>query len=156
MEKVYGFEPVPAELTAEEAKYIVGGEGAAWTEYMQTPKMVEYMVFPRAIALSEALWTEPKNRSFADFSSRLAAHFARLDKQTVNYRIPEPAGLRDVYVGFLLDQSKNSGFVALHGRIGHGSVRGIQHREINRGHQHHCTGCHCISDAHRRSLLLSL
>jgi len=96
LEKVYSFEPVPKELTAEEAKYIIGGQANIWTEYMKTPAHVEYMAFPRMLALSEVLWSRVEDRNYADFQSRLSAHLPYLDKQNVNYRIPEPAGLRNV------------------------------------------------------------
>ncbi len=99
LSKVYSFDPVPPELTAEEAKYVIGGQANLWTEYIKTPSHVEYMVFPRMLALSEVLWSEPDSKNYADFMVRLGAHFARLDKQNVNYRIPEPAGLTNVIVG---------------------------------------------------------
>lgn len=99
LEKVYSFDPVPSELTADEAKYIIGGQANIWTEYMKTPSHVEYMAFPRMIALAEALWSPAFNRSFSEFSNRLAANLPRLDNQNVNYRIPEPAGLRNMIVG---------------------------------------------------------
>lgn len=99
LEKVYSFDPVPKELTADEAKYILGGQGNVWTEYMKTPDKVEYMAFPRMIALAEVVWSRAEDKNFADFQTRLAAHFPRLDKQNVNYRIPEPAGLRNMVFG---------------------------------------------------------
>ncbi len=99
LEKVYGFNPVPKELTSDEAKYIIGGQGNVWTEYMQTPEKVEYMAFPRMLALAESLWSTPENKNYGDFSKRLAAHFPRLDKQNVNYRIPEPTGLKNTVLG---------------------------------------------------------
>ena len=94
--KVYSFDPVPKELSADEAKYVIGGQGNLWTEYIATPEKAEYMVFPRAIALSEVLWSRPEDKNFEDFSRRLAAQFPRLDKQNVNYRIPEPEGLKNM------------------------------------------------------------
>ncbi len=93
LEKVYSFEPVPKELTAEEGKYVIGGQGNIWTEYMKTPEKVEYMAFPRMLAMAESVWSRAEDKNFADFTRRLNAHFARLDKQNVSYRIPEPAGL---------------------------------------------------------------
>ncbi|MEP6848125.1 MAG: family 20 glycosylhydrolase [Acidobacteriota bacterium] len=93
LEKVYSFDPVPPELSPDEAKYIIGGQANVWTEYMATPERVEYMAFPRMLALAEDVWSTPANKNFEDFSHRLAAQFARLDKQNVNYRIPEPTGL---------------------------------------------------------------
>lgn len=99
LEKVYSFEPVPKELTADEAKYVIGGQANIWTEYLETPAAVEYMAFPRMLALAESVWSRPEDKNFADFNRRLASHFPRLDKQNVNYRIPEPAGLKNVIVG---------------------------------------------------------
>ena len=96
LEKVYSFDPVPKELSPDEAKYIIGGQGNIWTEYIATPEKAEYMAFPRAIALSEVLWSQPEDKNFEDFSRRLAAHLPRLDKQNVNYRIPEPVGLKNM------------------------------------------------------------
>ncbi len=96
LSKVYSFEPVPPELTAEEAKYVIGGQANIWTEYMKTASYVEYMAFPRMLALSEVLWSRKEDRDFADFQRRLSAILPRLDKQGVNYRIPEPGGLTNV------------------------------------------------------------
>lgn len=96
LEKVYSFEPVPPELTAEEAKYVLGGQANIWTEYIETSSQVEYMAFPRMLALSEVLWSKKEDRNFTDFSRRLNAILPRLDKQGVNYRIPEPGGLQNV------------------------------------------------------------
>jgi hexosaminidase len=95
MSKVYGWNPVPKDLTAEEAKYILGGQANIWTEYLPTPASVEYMAFPRMLALSEVLWTQPENKNYTDFLRRLAAQLPRLDKLNVNYRIPEPSGLEN-------------------------------------------------------------
>jgi len=89
LEKVYSFDPVPKKLTADEAKYVIGGQGNVWTEYMQTPDQVEYMAFPRMLALSEVLWSQPQDKDYADFRRRLAAQLPRLKKQHVNYRDPE-------------------------------------------------------------------
>ncbi|MEP6704500.1 MAG: family 20 glycosylhydrolase, partial [Acidobacteriota bacterium] len=94
--KVYSFDPVPKELTADEAKYIIGGQANIWTEYMQTPSQVEYMAFPRMLALAEVLWSRPEDKNYKEFQQRLAANLPRLATQNVNYRIPEPAGLRNV------------------------------------------------------------
>lgn len=85
LEKVYAYEPVPAELNAEEAKHILGVQGNVWTEYMETPDKVEYMVFPRACAIAELGWIVPERKSWTDFGRRIKGHFARLDAMKVNY-----------------------------------------------------------------------
>jgi hexosaminidase len=98
LETVYSFDPVPKDLRADESKYILGGQANIWTEYLKTPRAVEYMAYPRMLALSEVLWSPPENKNFADFLGRLSSHLSRLDRQNVNYRIPEPLGLENAVV----------------------------------------------------------
>lgn len=85
LEKVYEFEPIPQELSQEEAKYIKGAQCNLWTEYIRTPDKAEYMVYPRACALAEVNWSRKESRSFHDFSSRLRDHLERLKVMNVNY-----------------------------------------------------------------------
>jgi hexosaminidase len=90
LDTVYAFEPVPAALTPEQAAHILGTQGQIWTEYQRNPKNVEYMVFPRLLALAEVAWTPRDLKNFADFKARLAKHAARLDVLDVNYRPLNP------------------------------------------------------------------
>lgn len=85
LQDVYGYEPIPSELTEEEAKYVLGAQGNVWTEYMHSGEKVEYMAFPRAIALSEVLWDQPDERDWDNFLKRLQGQFKRLDILDVNY-----------------------------------------------------------------------
>jgi hexosaminidase len=88
LSRVYEFNPIPSDLTGREAKHILGGQGNVWTEYMKTPEHVEYMAFPRAIALAEVLWTPQRKQDFENFSQRLEKHLNRLDILNVNYFKP--------------------------------------------------------------------
>jgi hexosaminidase len=97
LDRVYGYDPMPGELTAEEQKYILGAQGNLWTEYISTPQHLEYMTFPRLLALSEVVWSPLESKDYAGFRQRLPYHLSRLEKQDVNYRIPEPEGLKDFY-----------------------------------------------------------
>jgi len=85
LEKVYSFNPVPPELTAEEGKYIIGAQGNVWTEYIPTSDHVEYMAFPRLSALAEVVWTNESNKNFSNFKSRMIKHYKRLDAVGTNY-----------------------------------------------------------------------
>ena len=85
LEKVYAFNPIPEELNEEESKFVLGAQGNVWTEYMPTEKSVEYMAFPRMVALSEVVWSNPKNKDYHDFIKRLAFYQQRLDQLEVNY-----------------------------------------------------------------------
>jgi hexosaminidase len=89
LEKVYSFDPMPAELGPEFAKHVIGAQAQVWTEYMEGPKKVEYMVFPRLTALAEAVWTPLDRKDYADYRARLDAHLRRLDALDVNYRKPD-------------------------------------------------------------------
>jgi hexosaminidase len=86
VEKMYSFEPISDELTAEQAAYVLGSQGQLWTEYMPHPQSVEYMAFPRACALAEVLWSAPQHRDLPDFMSRLRQHLPLLDRLNINYR----------------------------------------------------------------------
>ncbi|UKJ08656.1 beta-N-acetylhexosaminidase [Solitalea lacus] len=85
VEKVYSFEPIPTELSADQAKYIKGAQANVWTEYIKTSDHVEYMVFPRALALSEVVWSQKASKNYADFLLRLQKQALRLDQLKVNY-----------------------------------------------------------------------
>lgn len=98
LEKVYAFEPVPAELSAMQARHILGAQANLWAEYIATPAQVEYMVYPRALALSEVLWSPAAARDWSDFIGRLPVALRTLDGLRVNYRIPDVAGLEGDHV----------------------------------------------------------
>ncbi|HXT15633.1 MAG TPA: beta-N-acetylhexosaminidase [Gemmatimonadaceae bacterium] len=86
LDSVYAYEPLPVGLTPEQASHVLGAQGQVWTEYIQGPKNAEYMAFPRACALAEALWTPVARRDLDSFHARLPAHLARLEILDVNYR----------------------------------------------------------------------
>lgn len=71
LSKVYGYNPVPDSLSTEEAKLIQGVQANLWAEYIPTDKHMEYMLYPRAIALAEVAWTQPENKSWDSFHERI-------------------------------------------------------------------------------------
>jgi len=85
LKTVYDYEPVPAELTSQEAEYIWGGQGNLWSEYIANPAKAEYMLFPRLDALSEVLWSQKNKRNYVDFRRRLKTQFKRYDLLKINY-----------------------------------------------------------------------
>ena len=90
MQKVYNFNPVDKSLTDEQKKLVLGGQGCIWTEYIPLPKHVEYIAFPRAVALSEALWSPLEKKDWNTFEKRLDAHLSYLDRHDVQYRVAAP------------------------------------------------------------------
>jgi hexosaminidase len=89
LDSVYAFDPLPDVLTADQATHILGGQANVWTEYIATPEHAEYMTYPRAIAVAEAVWSTPGRRSFADFMDRLSRNLDHLQVLGVNFRVPE-------------------------------------------------------------------
>jgi len=71
LKKVYSYEPIPKELTKRQAKHILGAQANVWTEWMETPEHIEYMIFPRITALAEVLWSTIDNKNWEDFKERL-------------------------------------------------------------------------------------
>jgi hexosaminidase len=89
VENVYGYEPVPAELDAAAAGQVLGPQGCLWTEFVPTPEHVEYMAYPRAIALAEIAWSPKDARDWPSFRARLSRSLAQLDALGVKYRRPD-------------------------------------------------------------------
>jgi hexosaminidase len=79
LHEVYHYQFIPAELTPEEAKHVLGGQANIWTERMTTPSEVEFMILPRLCALAEALWSA-EERDWNSFQSRLHPHLERLNR----------------------------------------------------------------------------
>lgn len=91
--KVYSYDPVPSVLTTEEQKFIKGVQANLWTEYIETPGKVEYMLFPRVYALAEIAWTPLARKDLKNFSEeRLSLHLSRLDKTGANFWVPTAIG----------------------------------------------------------------
>ncbi|MFJ4562196.1 beta-N-acetylhexosaminidase [Streptomyces caelestis] len=91
LEDVYRFEPVPPELTPEEARHVLGTQANVWTEVMEDHARVDYQTFPRLAAFAEVAWSTlpaPAERDFAGFERRMTAHYQRLDALGVAYRPP--------------------------------------------------------------------
>jgi hexosaminidase len=83
--KVYSYNPMPAALTADEAKHILGVQGNIWTEYIKTPEQAEYMAFPRGAAIAESGWSPDAKKNYTDFKERMIRQFKRYDGIGWNY-----------------------------------------------------------------------
>ena len=86
LHQVWQFPVAPAQIAEDKRRHILGGQGNIWTEYMPNSDHVEYMVFPRAIAIADVLWNYPEEREYAALVERLKSHLPRLDSAGVNYR----------------------------------------------------------------------
>ena len=70
LEKVYSYNPVSDSLTVEQAELVYGAQGNLWAEYIPTPEHMEYMIYPRILALAEVAWSAPERKSWPDFHNR--------------------------------------------------------------------------------------
>ena len=98
LKKVYSYNPVPASLTAEQAKLVYGVQGNLWVEYIPTPEHVEYMIYPRILALAETAWSAPERKSWPDFHTRALSAVADLQAKgyhpfDLKKEIGQPSGI---------------------------------------------------------------
>jgi len=105
LEDVYAYDPLPADLEPEAARWILGAQGNVWSEYLYSWDKVEYRVLPRMCALSEVLWSRPRNpadgnpkvqfsKQFADFQRRLRPHSQWMHDDGLHYA---PFGWEPLY-----------------------------------------------------------
>ncbi|HEY4195571.1 MAG TPA: family 20 glycosylhydrolase, partial [Mucilaginibacter sp.] len=80
--KAYEFDPAPDSVNS---KMIIGGQANLWTEQVYNVRHLEYMTWPRALAIAEAVWTPRSRRNFDDFFSRVEKHFGRFDEANIKY-----------------------------------------------------------------------
>ncbi|KUY31680.1 family 20 glycosylhydrolase [Elizabethkingia ursingii] len=109
LDKVYSYNPVPAVLKEEKAKHVLGAQANLWAEYIPTTEHVEYMVFPRALALAEVNWTAFENKNIQDFTKRLQSHYKILQQLQVNYYRPS----YNIYSIVKFDSSSGTNKVSL-------------------------------------------
>ncbi|WP_160711024.1 family 20 glycosylhydrolase [Chitinophaga solisilvae] len=88
LEKVYSYDPVPKELDAKAARHILGAQANTWTEYIPNTYHLEYMIYPRLLALSEVVWTSPALKDWQDFHKRMQSQYRLLQRLNVNYYRP--------------------------------------------------------------------
>ncbi len=87
LKKVYSYDPMPAVLEQDKRKHIKGAQANLWTEYIPSMEHLDYMIFPRILALSEVVWSG-QERDWEDFKSRLYHHYTILQKLNINYCRP--------------------------------------------------------------------
>ncbi len=86
-QQLYGFDPFPTGLTPQQRRRIMGVQGNAWGEVIPSARKLEYMVFPRLLALAEVAWLPADKRvDVEDFRQRLMAQYPYLDSERLNFR----------------------------------------------------------------------
>lgn len=92
LERVYSFDPIPEELTADQQKYIIGGEVNMWTERVPHDDNLDSKVLPRLLAMSEVVWTYPEDRNYKQFFDRVQLQYPILAALDFNYGPENNAG----------------------------------------------------------------
>lgn len=85
LRKVYGYEPIPEELTPEERQYVWGVQGNLWSEFIHSSEKNEYMTYPRGAALAEIAWSNPESKDWEDFKRRMEEQYKRYEEKGINY-----------------------------------------------------------------------
>ena len=86
LRQVWDYVVVPEQIAEDKRRHIIGGQANIWTEFMPNGDHVEYMMFPRAVAIADVLWRHPAERDYEALAARLGRHLPRLDAMGVNYR----------------------------------------------------------------------
>ncbi|WP_103070085.1 family 20 glycosylhydrolase [Aquimarina sediminis] len=92
LEKVYNYDPIPKEIAEDKKKHILGAQGNVWTEYTYEDETIEYLLYPRILALAETTWTQKENKAYDNFLDRLDPIYEILDYYKINHHIPLPEG----------------------------------------------------------------
>jgi hexosaminidase len=82
LKKAYEFEPIPA---GADAKYIKGGQANIWSEQLYNTRHLQYMVWPRAFAIAECVWSPKEKKNWNSFVTKVEQHFKRYDLQQIKY-----------------------------------------------------------------------
>ena len=92
---IYSYQPVPQGLALQQQESVMGIQGNLWTEYVPSKERMQYMMFPRLLAIAELAWSQPGQLDWQDFNSRMLSHLPRLGMRGINYRIPDIEGFYD-------------------------------------------------------------
>jgi hexosaminidase len=111
LSKAYNYEPVFAELGAEDAHHVLGLEAPMWTEFVPNRARLDYQTHPRLAAFAETGWSPKEKKDFEDFQTRLIRFLLRLDELGVKYargKDVEPPWLKQLFGVFTLARAQTA------------------------------------------------
>lgn len=85
MKKIYEYEPIQKQWDPIVAEKLIGIQASMWCEFMSSPEMVEYMVFPRIAALADIAWAQKDTKNWCKFIARLDSLQQRWEIMGINY-----------------------------------------------------------------------
>jgi len=86
IEKMLAWEPVPDSFTPAQEAQVLGIEACVWTEFITTERYLQFMTFPRLLALAEIAWRPKGPRDAKEFEERLGPHIEALRAKGINAR----------------------------------------------------------------------
>lgn len=92
LKDVYNYEPFSKKISTQQKQFIKGIQANLWGEKIHGTSHLEYMAYPRTLALSEVAWSPEVKKDYHSFLKRLPARLKQLDEQGVTFRIPEADG----------------------------------------------------------------
>jgi len=82
LKTTYEFNPVPDGVNE---KLVKGGQGNLWTEQVYNMRHLQYMIWPRAFAVAESVWSPAAAKNWKDFTRRTEKHFERYNAAGIKY-----------------------------------------------------------------------
>ena len=84
VERVYSYKPMNNVEPDLQSKYM-GVQANFWTEWVEEPEVVQYLMLPRLAAVAEAGWTPAEKRDYNDFLQRLQGEAKYYQLKGVDY-----------------------------------------------------------------------
>ncbi|MFT3934005.1 MAG: beta-N-acetylhexosaminidase [Chitinophagaceae bacterium] len=82
LKTAYELNPVPDGVNP---KLIKGGQANLWTEQVYNMRHLQYMIWPRAFATAESVWSDAGKKNWNDFVGRVEKHFERYNIAGIKY-----------------------------------------------------------------------
>ncbi|WP_184549541.1 beta-N-acetylhexosaminidase [Mucilaginibacter sp. FT3.2] len=93
---VYNYEPMSKELSSEEAEYILGAQGNIWAEKIPNATHLQYMVYPRALAVAELTWSAKEDKDISRFEYKMKQQYGYFKLWNWNARLPDIVGMDNI------------------------------------------------------------
>jgi hexosaminidase len=89
LQNTYQYDPIPKELEEKYNDSFIGIEACMWTERIKTQKKLEWLLYPRLIAIAEIGWSQKNNKDYSSFKKRLKLFKNTLNGYDINYALKE-------------------------------------------------------------------
>lgn len=83
LQTVYNFDANSLPGVSAHASQVLGVQACVWTETVQNPERLDFLLFPRIAAVAETAWSTDKD--FTDFEKRLQRHLDFYDRDNLYY-----------------------------------------------------------------------